>query len=41
MYLDCLDPVKVHSSLLQPRYDALASTEQYINANSIQINVTY
>jgi hypothetical protein len=40
MYLDCLDPVKVHSLMLQPRKDASASTEQYINANLIRINVT-
>jgi hypothetical protein len=33
MYLDGLDPVKVHSLLLKPRKDVSASTEQYINSN--------
>jgi hypothetical protein len=35
MNLDSLDPVKVHSLLLQPRKDASASIEQYINTNLI------
>jgi hypothetical protein len=38
--MDCLDLVKVHSSFLWPRDDALASIKQYIDANSIEVSVT-